>query len=348
MSYIKTYKFWVALVILFYTLFGFIFIPWFLSNKTAPLLQEKIGLHVEIGKAKFNPFTFKLIVENILLKDLDKKPVLGFKKVYIDYDILGLFDKTILFKTLDIDSPKLYARLEKTGKLNLENILPPSPVKNKTEKKDSSSLPIIILQKLNITNGNLSFSDLRNDEPFNLKLGPYSFKAHDISTRKGDLNAHSFRTKIGKDGEIFWEGGMRLNPMSLYGEVKITNLKLPKLYSYAVPNLNVKLKRGTLFLQLPYQVNFAKKVQTSINSANLTLSNILFEDKNSLIDISKIEINGFYLEWPKQNIVIEKFSINDSRISTVLDEKKSLNIIDFFQKSLNIFQFQLKIINTSN
>jgi len=330
MKYIKSFKFWLVFIVFFYSIFGFAFVPWFLTNKTASLLKEKIGLHVDIGKAKFNPFTFKLVVNDILLKDLDDKPVLGLKKVTIDYDILGLFHKDMLFKILKIDSPKLYVIIEKNSKLNFENILPASDKKPQEETSSSSSLAVV-LQKLKITNGNISFSDMRKETPFTLKLGPYSFNAHDISTRKGDLNAHSFQTKIGKDGEIFWEGGMRVNPLSLYGEVKVDNLELPKLYAYAVTDLDAILKSGTLSIRLPYQVDFAKKVQTHINGANLTLTDIVFEDENPLVGINILQVNGFYLEWPKQNVVIDNFSIEGSKISTILDEKRILNLVSAFQ-----------------
>jgi len=94
MKYLKNFKFWVLFIVLVYSLFGFAFIPWFLTNKTTTLLKEKAGLHVEIGKSKFNPYTFQLSIENVVLKDLNNKPVLGFKKIFIDYDILGLFEKT--------------------------------------------------------------------------------------------------------------------------------------------------------------------------------------------------------------------------------------------------------------
>lgn len=330
MKYIKSFKFWIAFFALFYTLLGFVFIPWFLTNKTAPLLQEKLGLHVEIGKSKFNPYTFELTVNDILVRDQNKKSVIGFKKIFIDYDILWLFEGTILFKEIAIDSPKLYTTLKKDGTINLENILPPT--EEKTDNSDKKTeLPTIVLYKFSMKNGDIKFTDLRGETPFSLNLGPYSFKAHDISTKKGDLNAHSFRTKIGKDGEIFWEGGMRLNPLSLYGEIQISNLKLPKLYSYAVTDFDAKLSSGTLSLQIPYQVDFAKEVQTSINGAHLTLTDIVLENEKPLIDVAKIEMSGFYLKWPKQDIVIDDISIEDSKISAVLDEKLTLNLAKAFQ-----------------
>ncbi len=332
MKYIKTFRFWIAFFALIYTLVGFVFIPWFLTNKTASLLKEKIGLHVEIGKANFNPYTFDLSVHNILVKDLNNKPVIGFKKIFIDYMPIGLFNKTILFKTLEIDSPKLYVKLKKDGSLNLENILAVN--KSKSKSKSTSSMPDIILQKIDITNGNINFSDLRSKTPFNLELGPYAFKAHDVSTKKGDLNAHSFRTKIGKDSEMFWEGGMKLNPLSFYGEINISKLKLPKLYSYALPNSDAVLQNGLLSLVLPYQIDLSKELKANINKAKLTLTKISIINKNTkniIVDIPKFQVNGFDLKWPKQDVTIQSVKLENSSIFTLMDKNHEFSLIKSFQ-----------------
>jgi len=144
---------------------------------------------------------------------------------------------------------------------------------------------------LNIKNGNINFSDLREEKPFNLELGPYNFTAHDISTREGDLNAHSFRTKINTNGEISWDGGMRLKPLSVYGQINIKNLKLPKLYGYALSDLDAQLTSGALSLVLPYQIDLEKDLKASINGAKLTLSSIKILNKKSneeIINIPKV------------------------------------------------------------
>lgn len=334
MKYLKSFKFWILFIVLSYTALGFAFIPWFLTNKTSPLLKEKIGINIDIGKAKFNPYTFDLSIEDILLKDLNQKPVLGFKKLRIDYVLLGLLDKTVLFRELDMDSPIIYTSLNKKGEINLQNIMPPSKNEEKSEKKQSFEIPTIILKKLNITNGYLNFSDFRGEKPFDLKLGSFDFKAYDISTKEGDLNAHSFKTKINEDGEIFWEGGMRINPLSLYGEVNITNLRLPKLYSYVLGDYDALLKSGTLNLLIPYQIDLSKDFQATVNDAKLTLSNINIIDKKSdttAIDVPQINLSGFNLKWPEQSVSINKIEVNDPSVLTVLDKQKNLNLLKLFE-----------------
>ena len=335
MKILRSFKFWVLFIVSFYTLFGFAFIPWFVSNKVPGILKDKVGLHVEIGKTKFNPYTFDLKIENILIKDLQNRPAISFKKLHLDYELLGLFDKMILFKTLDISSPKLYATIQKDGKINLQNILPSSNSKQETKsQKDATTLPVIKLSKLNITNGSIAFSDLKGEKPFNMKLGPYSFKAHDISTKTGDLNGYRFQTKINKTAQLFWEGGMRIDPLSMYGEVRLTKLNLPQIYDYVLPDFDASLSKGLLSLSLPYKIDFSKGLIANINNAKLTLSNILLQSKKTqkkLIEIPNIKLNSLNFKWPKQDILIEDLTLQEPKVFASLDKKYELNLLNAFK-----------------
>jgi len=332
MKYIKSFKFWIAFFIGAYTLLGFVFVPWFLTNKTAPLLKEKIGLNVEIGKAKFNPYTFNLEINDILIKDLNNRPAIGFKKIFVDYMPLGLLESTLFFGKLEISSPKIYATIEKDGKINFENIIPPS---KKTDSKDetSSNLPIITLQEFSITDGNIKFSDLRGEKEFSMNFGPYNFQAYDISTKKDALNAHNFVTKINKTGELLWEGGVRLNPLKLYGEIDIKNLKLPKLYDYALPQFDASLNQGTVDLHIPYKIDLSKKLNVSMNGASAIFSDIKFTNKknsSASINLKNLNIDGINFLWPQKSVEVEKVEVDEPYISTLLDKNRELTLLKSF------------------
>ncbi|WP_024954954.1 DUF748 domain-containing protein [Sulfurospirillum arcachonense] len=346
MNYLKSFKFWISLVTVVYTISGFFILPWFITNKVPILLKENIGINLELGKAQFNPYTFNLEINNIVLKDLDKHPVLSLKNLSINYTPLGLLEKTILFKHLNIDSPKLYTKIFKNDKINLKNILPPTE-NSKNTKEEKSNLPIIILQTLTIKNGHIQFNDLRNQKPFKLELGPYNFIAHDISTKKGDVQAHTFKTKIENGGELFWEGGMRITPLSLYGEINIKNLKLPKIYDYALPNLPADLQSGILSLHLPYQIDLSKELEVTINDAKLSLLNLKISNNNqSIIEIPQMNLNGFNLQYPKQNIFIDNFTIENSSIFSSLNKNYELNLVKAFQMKAQKKELSSKKTNT--
>ncbi len=333
MKYIKKFKLWIAFFLLFYTLAGFFAIPWFLTNKVPLMLKNKAGIEILINKAFFNPYTFELTLKNIVINDLQKQPVFKLKKLYINYTVLGLLTKTFLFSDIRLNSPLLYATMDKNGKINLNNIIAKKRDSKKTSNSAKESLPSIMLRKIEIKNGQIKIKDDRKDSKFMMDLGPYDFMAHDISTNKGELNAYSFKTLINNESQMSWQGGMSIEPLKLYGKLTLKALKLPKIYKYALPNMGASLDKGSLWLTLPYQIDISKKVRFRIDNARFHLSNLELKEKKTgkmLVDARNISVSNINLDWPKQNILIENFQIADTNIYPRLNKSGKLNFTEAF------------------
>ena len=333
MKYIKSFKFWIAFLILAYTFAGFIMIPWFITDKLPGILKNKIGLNISVKRAHFNPYTFEITLNNITIKDLDEKPAFSLKKLYINYTILGLLDKTFLFSDIYINSPKLYATIKKDGKLNLNNLLVKSnSIKQKTTSK-KRSIPSIILRKIVMENGQIVIKDKRENKNFNTTFGPYRFTAHDISTNKGELNAYTFKTLINKESKLSWKGGMSIDPLKLYGKIEIKSLKLPKLYKYILPNIHASLESGSVSIDIPYQINLEKDLRLSINKAQVKIKNLKFKNKKNqenLGNISDVSLSDFNLRWPKQSISIGLLKIANTNIFPKLEKNGNINLVKAF------------------
>lgn len=333
MKYIRNFIIFILSLVIIYTVAGFFVLPWFLTNKASSIVKEKVGVNVELGQSKFNPYTFELSIKDILLKDLDKKAVFRVKAISLDYTLSALFDKTILFEYLNIDSPKLYTKIFKDGSINLEKIMPVQKSTTQEKEQETANIPIVVLKKLTITDGKIEFIDLKPKKAFTLNLGPYSIKADNISTQKGNINSHTFTAKIEDDGLIHWEGGMELAPLSLHGTIDIENMQLSKIYDYVLPDINAKLQEATLNLKVPYKIDLEDEVQVHINKASLALSNIKILNKKSdkkILDIPKVAFNDFDLEYPKQEVKLKSFNIDKPYVFASLDEDYQLNLVDAF------------------
>ncbi len=338
MKYLKSFKFWAVILVVFYTFFGFFFLPWFITNKIPPILKDKIGLNISINRANFNPYSFELTLKDILIKDLNQKPVFKVKKIYVNYTIFGLITKTFLFSDILINSPKLFMTIKQNGNLNLANILPKNSDTKPSTSSSNQTLPSIMLREINIRNGHIFIKDLRKNKKFQANLGPYNFTAHDISTHKDKLNAYTFKTLINGKSKLSWRGGMSINPLKLYGDIKLEALKLPKLYRYALPNIPASLEKGSLWLTLPYQIDLSKSVQIKIINAKLKLANLNLKSKKTdetLMDIKNISVNDFSLNWPKQSVLINSFEIQSANIYSKLEKSGQIDLVKAFEIKLN-------------
>ncbi len=146
-------------VVLVYTFIGFFFLPWFITDKLPTILKNKIGINISIKKAHFNPYTLELTLNNIIIDDLKNQPVFKLKSFYANYTIFGLLNKTFLFSNITINSPFLYATIDRNGEINLNNILPKNRDNKRTSNSKKISLPSILLRKIDIKNGQIKIRD---------------------------------------------------------------------------------------------------------------------------------------------------------------------------------------------
>ncbi len=304
-----------------------------ITNYSHKLLKEKAGINLFVKKAKFNPFTFELTLNDIVLNDLDSKPAIGIKKIYIDYTFLGLFHKIILIHNIDIQSPKLYVKIQKNSKVNLENLILPKNNATAKKGKSANSSFVFTLDKLNIQNGAISFKDERENKNFKLDFGPYNFDAHDISTKTNNINSYTFKTSIQNQAKLKFAGGMSIEPLKLYGELTIDKLKLPYLYSYILPDMKASLESGFLHTDIPFQIDFKNGFNIKINNAKTKLTQINIEEKKtkeSLVKLSTLSIDGFNLAYPKQFASISSIKLSGVNINAKLKKGGTTNLTDAF------------------
>lgn len=333
MSYLKSFRFWVVFLAALYTASGFLLLPWLITEKIPPLLQEKTGLHVSIQKAYTNPFTFQVQLDEIQIKDQDNNPALSIEQIFINYELLALFEKKVLFSQFRISTPKLTATIGQNGKLNLNNLVDLPQTKSEQSSKTDASLPLVFLEKFYIENGEISFEDLRKKTPFRFELGPYDFNAYDISTALNAINSHSFGTSFKNGGELYWEGGMSIRPLKLYGKLNLTDFSLPKFYKYALPGHKAHLQSAYLDLEIPYNIDMSNKFELLVEKANVSLSNLRVSSKSSknmLIKAPQINLKNIDFHWPEQSARAEKFTLKNPSVFARLTQDKDIDLLSTF------------------
>ena len=102
MKYLKSFKFWILFLVVAYTAIGFLFLPWFLVNKTPQILQKKIGINLKISKADFNPYTFELTLHHVVLADLNRSLFFRSKNSISTTPCLGSLIKPCFLKKLSL------------------------------------------------------------------------------------------------------------------------------------------------------------------------------------------------------------------------------------------------------
>ncbi len=174
-------KILLAVLLIFFLLFAIlliyinnVFLPVKVKTMLTQRLSDYLGKDVQIEKIRYNLFK-GLIINNFVIfdKTKDKENLyLQVKEISFNFLILPIFkEKKIIIPVLHIDSPQLNLILRKDRTLNIQDLFK----KKKPAIKEKPRFALLIY-KIGVTDGKLSFKDKNFPTPFikeiiDLKIG---------------------------------------------------------------------------------------------------------------------------------------------------------------------------------
>src|SRR5690349_4055708 len=104
---------WIAGAMLFYTLAGFFILPPIVRAVAIKQLSSALDRQVTIQKVKLNPYTLSATIRGLLIQDKDRQPLVSWDEVYVNFQIVSLFNRAWIFKEVSATQPFVRAQLNK-------------------------------------------------------------------------------------------------------------------------------------------------------------------------------------------------------------------------------------------
>jgi hypothetical protein len=109
----------VAGVIVLYTAVGFFLVPYLIKQQAIKYVTRSLNRQLTIDDVATNPFTFTLSIRNLDFKEQDAMPILGFKDLFINFELFSsLKNWAFTFALIRLDEPRVNVLMRKDGKLN--------------------------------------------------------------------------------------------------------------------------------------------------------------------------------------------------------------------------------------
>ncbi len=315
-----------------YTLLGFFLVPYVVKDQIIKNLDKILITKTSLEKLYFNPFTFKIELNNFSLSNKDKK-LLAFEKLYIDFSLLkSIHESHISFKALDLVKPYVDIIQNENGEINLASLLKEQKDENTTVQNSSnenSSIPDFKITKTQIIDGNFLFTQIFKGKNTTTNINKFNYTFYDLGTYKNSLASHSLTTLINKETQLFVDGGFRLIPFKMYGKVKLENLKANDFLGYSKDMLNFTIANPNLDLNFGYRVDTTKDLLLFIDNSNLNIKNLkLIKEEKELISLDSFNINNLNLDLSKQEIKIETISLDKLVANIISNKQNRLNLDD--------------------
>ena len=165
-----------------YTIAGFFLVPRLIRTYVPRYVQEQLNRRAEIGGVRFNPLLFKLEIEHFRLQEADGRPLLGFDRLFVDFELSSLFRRAWTFAEIRLDAPRLDVVMARDGRLNLADLLDAFPKSAAAQQPAPTTPTRMLLQHARMSGGVLSFTDLSGRAPQTATVQPIDIELNDITT----------------------------------------------------------------------------------------------------------------------------------------------------------------------
>lgn len=241
-------------LLVFYFLFAYFAVnP--LAQRVLPWVAEKqLASRISVGKVRFDPLRLKTTIDDLQLTQSSGAPLAAFDQLVVDIEVSGLLQWAWKFKEISIQGPRVHLEIAQNGTFNWATLLAKL---NEDKTPPSESLPRVVLQRIAIHNGQVSYLDAHRASPFKTGLSPIDLELDGFSTLPEDRGDYLLAARLPEQGGVVkWKGDMGVNPVASKGAVAVEGLNLARFKPLlANASSDFKLEQGTL--QLGFNYDFA-------------------------------------------------------------------------------------------
>ncbi|MEA1914014.1 MAG: DUF748 domain-containing protein [Campylobacterota bacterium] len=354
MSFIKSVKFWITVVVSLYAIAGFIVLPKVALKEVQKYTQENFDQKILIQNITFNPFTLNLALHNVQIQDKKtKENLISADEIGVNIELFSLATDTINLDNIELIHPKINAVLAKDGQLNLALIQP-----RQTDKKEPKAdekpmkLPFFSIDTFTLENATIDFTDNTLKEPFSTHISEFSYVFHDLSTQPNSLASHELSLNIDKHTTLKIDGGLYLDPLLIYGNVDLTNFQtnLPIAYlqeklNFHVPNTLVDVKLGFIA-----DLKQLSNPQVTLKDAFVGFEELQIQDKatkSTQLKLDAFRLNEMQFDLQNQKVLIDSIHLDRFYANALINKDKSINIAQLFQSNTAKVKTEVKEVKKS-
>ena len=173
--------------VLLYALLGFLLAPRLIKRYVSDYAEETLKRNASIVEVRVNPFLFTFDAQGFVLKEADDSPIMGFGRMFIDFELSSLFRWAWTFADIRIERPLVHVEIRQDGRLNLAALSESFPKSKDSPSQDDRPLRLLV-QHAEVIDGSFTFSDRSDLTPVSETFAPINIEFKQISTlreRKG-------------------------------------------------------------------------------------------------------------------------------------------------------------------
>jgi hypothetical protein len=321
----------VAFLLVLYALAGFLWAPKLLRGALLDGIQKNLGLTAQVGDIHINPFLWELEMKNFSLAGEGGAKLLGFERLFVDFEISSLWHRAFVFQDIEIAGPYANAVVSSEGVLNLAALKPKptAAAAPEKEKKTDAPLPKIEIGSFSMSRGRASYEDRSRGDHFAVILDPISFELKDFTTGvEGGRFKFAGVSKLGE--RLHWQGHVSLQPLESDGEFQLAGLRAQTVWDYIKRQVGFFVDSGTIDLNGDYKFALREHPELHVKLAQLSLKNLGIrpdEHTEDWIAVPSLAIAASDLDLGKRSVNVDSVTIDGAKIKAWLERDGRFNLL---------------------
>jgi hypothetical protein len=342
LQFTKTKAFRIAAVVVLlvglYALAGFVAAPRILRSTLMKEIPKTLGVTPAVGEIRFNPFLFQLEIRDFSLAAPDGEKLLGFGRLFVDFELSSIWHRAYSFAAIDIDSPAVNAVVARDGRLNLLQLSPKiPPAKPAKPEQKNAPVPAIRIGSFKVNQGLVTYVDQSRPSEFDARLEPINFELVNFSTgADGGRFTFTASSKLGE--RVEWHGHLSVQPIESDGEFQIGGLRAHTIWEYFEDHLNFLVNSGTIDLNATYEFSLRDAVDLQATVAKVAVNDLTVRPRQSAnesaidwITVPSLLVNGTTVDLLKRQAHVESLSVTGVKLVTWLEPGSSFNLLELAQ-----------------
>ncbi|MCF8142698.1 MAG: DUF748 domain-containing protein [Deltaproteobacteria bacterium] len=334
---ILTSKSFIICVSLFlvYTLSGFFLIPYLMRHYVPEIVKDKTAKTAGIGDVRFNPYIFTLEVNDFTIDEPDDRPILGFKRLFIDFELKSLFKWAWTFNQVAVEKPLVNAIIASDGALNLAQLAPasgepPVDVEKAPDQDKGEEPPRLFIKYLSIDKGRIHLVDERQSKPAVINLEPLDLHVENLNTFPEEEGQKTITLTTGEGGTFRWAGDFSLNPVATNGTVVFEHIKTSTLWKFFRDSVNLDMPEGYLNVAADCDIDLGDvEPQVVLSNLRMTLTGTTLKlagDEEPFLELPSAGISEARIDLFKQRIDVGNMKLDGGRVVLIADESGVFNL----------------------
>ncbi|MGO1462533.1 MAG: DUF748 domain-containing protein [Marinobacter sp.] len=268
-------------LIVLYSLAGFLLLPWWLKRALPDQLEKHMGWQAEVEDVNSNPFALSVEALNLSAHDGDNEKVVGLDRLYINLNFFKLFRGVVGFEAIELEEP--FIRLDLLEDYNVNVVRDfqaasagkDSPSPEQTEPEEDQAPPSLYFQQFTINGGELLFRDFTQPERAEFRITPLDLTLNDLATwqRDGQRSDYHLQAALGNQ-TIEWQGSLSVAPLFSSGSLAVSGMDHNIIGHFLAPYLPYDLRGGKVTVRSDYELQFADTLYLSTSNGQLSVKEL--------------------------------------------------------------------------